>query len=459
MLTLEKNCDVYYETLLLMCETDFEMPDVLAVYERKKPANYIQINNRFDKIMAYHKLRALHDLPPDMQRKVVVYGAHIRTFEFINFLITHGLKGKEVILVAPYSKAAARERLTLNNCAVDINIEHVLKEMVEDLGVKIHDQMYLEDFEMHSDNSTLKSVKFKGLHSDAELDIDCDLFVCFEDRYLSKQNAEMLEASGLDMDSGQVLVNDQFQTSDPSVYALGKFIKHTVPPNHQYIFINPKEAVTKLMVHLGWNSEPKEIEEKFSMPVYFQAQLPMDYYIAKVITPKRYLARHLDNQYGFRMNTYQNKEFCRVRLNNLGYVEEIVVVTQKFQDFDFLKYFCGRHELLLNNLKARWYLQDIPSFVNFFQEPWVELIMNENFKKLQDYNKQLIKPVVEEVMNLSISREQRLKVMQNYANDLGITARLEEAVLLFLQEHRDDFHTDFALPQDFPNTGENREPN
>lgn len=49
--------------------------------------------------------------------------------------------------------------------------------------------------------------------------------------------------------------------------------------------------------------------------------------------------------------------------------------------------------------------------------------------------------------------------MQNYANDFGITARLEEAVLVFLQDHREEFHTEFALPQDFPNINENTEPN
>uniref|UniRef100_A0A1A9Z0I7 DUF4821 domain-containing protein n=1 Tax=Glossina pallidipes TaxID=7398 RepID=A0A1A9Z0I7_GLOPL len=397
-------------------------------------------------------------MPSDAKRKIVVYGAHIRTFEFINFLVTHGVTGKDVILISPYSTEAAQRRLVLNNCRVDVNIEHILKEMVEDLGVEINDQMSLEEFELHSDNRTLKSVKFKGCHSDKTIEIECDLFVCFEDKYLSKETITMLEMTGLAMESGRVLVNNQFQTSDPFVYALGKFIKHREPPNHQYLFVNPKEAVTKLMVYLGWNSEPKEVEEKYSTPAYFQAQLPMGYYMVKLAAPKRYLARHLSNEYGFRMTTYENREFARVRLNNLGYVEEIVVVTEKFQDFDFLKYFCGRHELLLNNLKSRWYLKEITNFIDFFQEPWVELIMNDHFKKLQEYNKQLIKPAVEEVMNLSISREQRLKVMQNYANDFGITARLEEALLVFLQEHREEFHTEFALPQDFPNIKENTEP-
>lgn len=189
-IVLEKGCDIYYETLLLMCETDFEMPEILASYDTRKPANYLQINSRFDKITAYHKLRAFQAIPSDLKRKIVVYGAHIRTFEFINFLVTHGVAGKEVVLISPYSKEGAQRRLVLNNCTVDINIEYVLKEMVEDLGVEVNDHMNIEEFELHSDNRTLKSVKFKGLHSDKTVEIECDLFVCFEDKYLSKETIE-----------------------------------------------------------------------------------------------------------------------------------------------------------------------------------------------------------------------------------------------------------------------------
>lgn len=70
-------------------------------------------------------------------------------------------------------------------------------------------------------------------------------------------------------------------------------------------------------------------EKKFSKNSYFQAQLPMDHLFVKVTTPKRYLANHLDNEYGFPLVTYNEGEFSRVRLNEHGMVEEIVLVTKR----------------------------------------------------------------------------------------------------------------------------------
>lgn len=70
-------------------------------------------------------------------------------------------------------------------------------------------------------------------------------------------------------------------------------------------------------------------EEKFSKPHYFQAQLPMDHCFVKVTCPKRYLANHLNNEYNSSLVTYDDGDFCRVRLNQHGIVEEIMVVTQK----------------------------------------------------------------------------------------------------------------------------------
>lgn len=83
------------------------------------------------------------------------------------------------------------------------------------------------------------------------------------------------------------------------------------------------------MVKLDWNIEHIELDEKFSQPNFFQANLPMDYRFTKIVTPKRYMAHHLSNEFKSVMTTYQSYDFCRIRLNLHNYVEEIVVVTKK----------------------------------------------------------------------------------------------------------------------------------
>lgn len=61
----------------------------------------------------------------------------------------------------------------------------------------------------------------------------------------------------------------------------------------------------------------------------------MNHYFFKVTCPKRYLANHLDNEYGFPLITYLEGDFTRVRLNEHGMVEEIVVVTKKVIPYVF----------------------------------------------------------------------------------------------------------------------------
>lgn len=39
--------------------------------------------------------------------------------------------------------------------------------------------------------------------------------------------------------------------------------------------------------------------------------------------------------------------------------------------------------------------------------------------------------------------------MQQYGNDFGLNARLESIFLIFLRNYRSDFHTEFALPEDY----------
>lgn len=101
------------------------------------------------------------------------------------------------------------------------------------------------------------------------------------------------------------------------------------------------------MVELDWNIEEMELDEKFFRPVYFQAHLPMDYRIAKVVIPKRYMAHHLTNEYNSSMTTYMDYDFCRVRLNIHNYVEEILVVTKKVEPISSSRILSSGHQQLV----------------------------------------------------------------------------------------------------------------
>ncbi|KAM7343044.1 cilia- and flagella-associated protein 61-like [Cochliomyia hominivorax] len=452
LITMKTGCEIYYETLLLMCGTEFGEN---IFQNRTPPPNYCHINNRFDKIIFYHKLDILlNDLHGNATKSLIVYGSHVKTFEFINFLLKHGVKAEEIHLVVPYSVEERKMDLRLNNSAKDDRIMGILREMIEDLGVQIYDQMNLSDYTLYDDNGNLREIKFKKFLSNEQVTMECDLFISFEEVLIAGPLIKIFQKSGINTQDNFVLVNDKYQTSAPNIYAMGNFIKHEVEPNHQYRFVSSQEAAEKIIQSLDLMGDQKNIfnvDEKFSRPSYFQAQLPMDFFLVKVTIPKRYLANHLDNEYSFPMVTYYDEDFSRVKLNEHGVVEEIVIVTKKKLNFDFLKFFCGCHELLLNNMKSRWYLKDIRNFLDFFQEHWTEVLMHKNFNDLRIINKIIITDVAKEIMKKNLDRNGRLKLFYNFGKTIGLNRQLEYTFLEFLREHREDFYTEVALPEDFPN--------
>ncbi|XP_013110105.2 cilia- and flagella-associated protein 61-like [Stomoxys calcitrans] len=449
LIKLETKCEIFYETLLLMCSIEYGISKGMINTENI-PANYIVINNRYDKLLFYHSLR-MFQKDVSSSPITVVYGSHVRSFEFINFLLKHGVEASCISLVMPYQVADSKKCRLLNDSSMDIRIEVILREMVEDLGVKVYEAMNLQELKLQDDFSNVKSASFKSFLGDRELTLICDFFVSYCEKYMSDDLMELIEAAGLETKDSFVMVNEHYRTSVDGVYAVGNFIKHNKEPNHQYRFVSPQEAAEKLILALELNAlQVPHKEDKYSKPYYFQAQLPMENFFIKITMPKRYLANHLDNEYGFPLITYYEGDFSRVRLNEHDIVEEIVIVTKKNKNYDFLKFFCGRHELLLNNLRSRWYLKEIDSFLEYFQEPWVELIMNDNFEALQKLNKLLILPAAQQMMKLKVDRNVRRKIMHSYCQDMGVTSQLEFAFLEFLREHRDEFQTDIALPEDFP---------
>lgn len=86
--------------------------------------------------------------------------------------------------------------------------------------------------------------------------------------------------------------------------------------------------IFQLLHHLGICPK-KDYEDRYSVPLHFQAMLPMNYFITKVVMPRRYLNSQLPSSMSCSMTTYKNNTFCRVGLSMNMVVDEIVVVTKK----------------------------------------------------------------------------------------------------------------------------------
>ncbi|KMY95857.1 cilia- and flagella-associated protein 61 isoform X2 [Drosophila simulans] len=416
------SCEIYYDKLLLMCDRLFVLRCIdVPVYSRR-PCNLVEINFRLNKFLLFYKVRALLE---DMPRTylVLVYGNNLHTYECIAFLIGHGVDCSRMVFVQPH-RITGRDADMKEKCPYwDKNLQMIMDDILVEKGVNI-----FTDYDFHHYN----------LHKSTDF--------IMEEGHLHQRHKQWLENSGIELDGNEILVNERYQTNDPDVYAAGSFIKMRITPNYQYKFVSERELARKILHHLGIVTD-KNFEDRFAEPMLFQAILPLRYFITKVTMPRRYLLSQLPVIVNCNLTTYKNKTFCRVGLSTRMMVDEIVVVTKKECNLDFLLYFCGKHELLLNKLKSRYRANLIHCFLKFFQEPWTELIMHDDFEELQAENKELLSPMAIS----ALSRPGRGALGELTDMDFFTLNKryIELKLLSFLREHRRDFRHKFALPEDF----------
>ncbi|EDW56825.1 GM15944 [Drosophila sechellia] len=385
------SCEIYYDKLLLMCDRLFVLRCIdVPVYSRR-PCNLVEINFRLNKFLLFYKVRALLE---DMPRTylVLVYGNNLHTYECIAFLIGHGVDCSRMVFVQPH-RITGRDADMKEKCPYwDKNLQMIMDDILVEKGVNIFTDYDFHHYNLHKSTDFIMEVIFQHFPTQKQMTFECDLFISFQEGHLHQRHKQWIENSGIELDGNEILVNERYQTNDPDVYAAGSFIKMRITPNYQYKFVSERELARKILHHLGMVTD-KNFEDRFAEPMLFQAILPLRYFITKVTMPRRYLLSQLPVIVNCNLTTYKNKTFCRVGLSTRMMVDEIVVVTKKECNLDFLLYFCGKHELLLNKLKSRYRANLIHCFLKFFQEPWTELIMHDDFEELQAENKELLSPM------------------------------------------------------------------
>ncbi|XP_023037946.1 cilia- and flagella-associated protein 61 [Drosophila willistoni] len=449
---LKSSCQIHYDTLILMNAMKYSLrnevpnPDPYTL----NPCNFIQINCRLDKFMLFYKVCVLLEEMP-RQHMILVYGSNIETYECISFLLDHGVSPSRLILVRPHIPVLSAEDDKLKNPYRDRNVQFVLDEILDDSGINVYENLQFVQWVEYTDTNFIMEVIFEEYASRKRVLIDCDVFISFDEGiHTNWMTLQWITKAGIEVKNNRIQVNKNYQTNDPHIYAVGQFIEMWDNPNYQYQYTSERELAKKLMYILNIWTKPVGFEYKFSQPTFYQALLPLNYHFTKVTMPRRYMSSTLSSVYSCFMTTYLNNTFCRVSLTNNFIVDEIVVVTKDTTRLDFLEFFCGKHEALLNNLRARYNAHTIPCFLKFFQEPWTELLMHENFDDLQKQNRDILKPIA--VSNTLSSQKLSRTAIQDMAQKefLDINKRvLEQTLLTFLRDHRNDFNHEFALPEDY----------
>lgn len=101
-------------------------------------------------------------------------------------------------------------------------------------------------------------------------------------------------------------------------------------------------------------------------------------------------------------------------------------------------------------MRARWCQKDFTNFMTFFQEPWVELIMNDHIEELELKTREIIEETACAILDLNVERSKRKEFLKRYLTDVGATKEIHDLFLQFLRLYRDEFVHEFALPEDYP---------
>ncbi|XP_034480067.1 cilia- and flagella-associated protein 61 [Drosophila innubila] len=447
VVSLDNNCKIHYEKLLLLCDTKYGPPaDVQAKIPKGKtsdmPYNYAHINSRLDKIIIYYKIIELNNSKL-ANKRIVIYGYTLAIYECIDFLLKHGCQPEDITYVQPL-KVEKPEYLNIPN--TDKNLDNILIEMVADLGITIYESTNFRDFTFYKNVSFIKTANFQKFPQNELLSLECDLFINFLENHLTAPTEQMLIKSRIRVQDRQILVDENFCTNDPNIYAAGKNVAIIWQVFYQYTHTSELEMAERLVDILQLNQESHGKKDfRFSKPVIFRALLPMGHKIVKITTPKRYLLGKLDNTYSHVMSTYYKGDFCRIRMSTNKIVEEITCVTQNLnKPLVFLEYFCGKHDTLLNNLKSRHQLGLIKNFISFFEEPWTEYIMHDRFGDLQEKNRHTLTTLMRQKHSVIKSLD-----IDDAEFDVACKHFVEGNLLKFLRSHRHEFINKFALPEDW----------
>ncbi|XP_016977075.1 cilia- and flagella-associated protein 61 [Drosophila rhopaloa] len=429
-LQLLDGCILHYEKLVLLAGTRFGFEDK-EFNGYLMPLNYVTNNHRLDRIIFYHKLREMVETGETYN--IIIYGYGLVVYECIQFLVTHGCKNQNITYVQPHVPAVMED---LGNPEVDSRLDPIILEMVADLGITIYLSTNYNKFILSKDNQFIEQVHFLSFPSKKLIELNCDLFVNYNPNSLTSSLETVLQNAGIEMIDRKIVVNARYVTNDRNIYASGNIIM--VPtPNFQYTSTSPQECAEKLAYEL--NMVKIVMQSRYSRPFAFTGQLPMGYHIIKYIQPKPLLIGQLPIDFSETMTTYENGDFCRIRLNKKMIVIEIVCVSKTPKRLYFMEFFCGKHATLLNDLHGRFQAGWISNFLHFFQQPWTELIMHDRFEDLQLKNRRLLLAML--LMNNK----------DNDRNSLESTQRqkLETNVIDFVRTYRKDFTHEFALPEDW----------
>lgn len=397
--------------------------------------------------------------------KIVIYGEGIRALCLIGRLEEFGVDLQRIVWIT------SNDIIPDTDCAeIDASIENMLKNYVWATEVTIYKNSKLLDVDFPATNDSeteeidiIESVSIRifpqknSIMGPKDEIIECSTLLLCSNYQCDVDVFTAVNESGLVYDGG-VVVDENFQTVDPCIYAAGSFSRYSRRHKGQLIHsrINnrelgeyvSKDIITKhLSIFDTDNTEYEGIQQsefdteritsrdrikfhQFIYPKIFDYHLPgsVHYFnssIPSAIPNEPFLVTGPSDE--------MNQRICALKIAALGYVSELSCLQIIFPDTSeyekkvskYVGCLVGWHESYLNSALYAYETNSVIDWIDFFSEEWVSVLQFDRFPALAQmiknslYSDKGVISILDKVIEASESTDDIEVISQARRNILG----------------------------------------
>ncbi|OWR42822.1 hypothetical protein KGM_211353 [Danaus plexippus plexippus] len=243
-ITISTGGSLHYDLLFLLFGKQYQHPDYLKniLYKEKRgdiplytrldipqsnpeptvsnftPSNVFIVNSIQDANRALNFVKSF--MWQDMDYKIIVYGANKHAYCCLAALIEMKISGKNIIFVEPFPSNDSRKARVSLFC--NVYVDKSVSEMIRSLHITVYRSYYFQRWHMDA-NDLVTRVDFMSHFK--ILRLKCSVFFYYGIRGVNENAFIAINKSGMAYDGG-ILIDHEFKTKDPSIYAAGPVTRY-----------------------------------------------------------------------------------------------------------------------------------------------------------------------------------------------------------------------------------------
>ncbi|XP_063625211.1 cilia- and flagella-associated protein 61-like [Cydia splendana] len=438
LIRLQSGAVKYYDELVLTCGQQFQHPDYLAesfAHSKKMskgkpcerilmdnpkyrpdkvpprpdlPENVFVINSMYEANICLRRLMTMINARPEhlsAKNQIIVYGDHMESYSTMAALLELGIAPKEIAFVEPFPPL---DRNVMRvNCFNDEVIDERVQASLDNLGIYVYRECHFVSWQFEGSRITSLDV-MSPLHT---ISIPCFALFYYGLKAINYYAFKAISECGLVYDGGLV-VDTKFKTNDAHVYGAGTSVQYSrrLRADRQLHRDRCSEDVGEALANIFLRqmdpfvmADPEELSDpmpryrssllncrwepvmEFVSPLLLAATFPGPLYYLHLKSPgvdtPMEVRLTLPHQ-GHSLTTDKDGNYFQLRVDEFHCIDCVTCLAKKVPCYNILALIHGMHESLFNNLLARYMMNKIDDFYEFFMQPWMSALYQEAFGNL-----------------------------------------------------------------------------